>query len=287
MAALRPGDDDEAVRRRLRAVGAYIDILVARYAWSGWAYNRPAMYSRTLKLMAGIRETDAAGLANALEERLGRYGENFRADAGARYDWGNGRRFHRLLAHMMDYVDRESWAADEGERRGEWRSRYAEYLSSGFSGYEVEHVQADRFDRDGEAFGSGQQSEFQAQRNRIGGLLLVPGWVNNTLRDRAYADKRRAERRKTLLYPNVERRKNRDAEGGGRNLLVLSLIRTREECERVEPGFCRFADRSGLRFFRENTGEFTSADVEARQALYAGLARRIWNVGEIRRALEL
>ena len=44
---------------------------------------------------------------------------------------------------------------------------------------------------------------------------------------------------------------------------------------------------SSLPFFRENTGEFTSADVDARQALYAGLARRIWDVGEIRRALKL
>ncbi len=282
MSALRPGDDDEAVRRRLRAVGAYIDILVARYAWSGWAYNRPVMYSRTLKLMAEIREADAAGLASALEDRLGEYGKDFPADAGARYDWGNGRRFHRLLAHMMDYVDRESWAADEGERSGEWRSRYAEYLWSGYSGYEVEHVQADRFRRDGKSFGSGHQAHFQAQRNRIGGLLLVPGWVNNRVRDKKYPEKRSAS-----IYPNVERRKNSDAKDGGRNLLVLSLIGTREECERDKPGFCRFAEFSGLPFFRENTGEFTSADVDARQALYAGLARRIWNVREIRRALEL
>ena len=115
----------------------------------------------------------------------------------------------------------------------------------------------------------------------------MPGWVNNTLGDWTYADKRKAERRGTAVYPNVERRRNRDAEDGGRNLLVLSLIRTREECEREAPGLCRFADRSGLPFFRENTGKFTSADVDARQALYAGLARRIWDLGEIRRELEL
>ena len=155
------------------------------------------------------------------------------------------------------------------------------YLWRGYQGYELEHVQADRFDRDGRAFGRGHPADFQAQRNRIGGLLLVPGWVNGRVRDMEYTEKRSA-----AVYPNVERWKNRDAEDGGRNLLVLSLIRTREECERDEPGFCRFADRSGLPFFRENIGEFTSADVDARQALYAGLARRIWDVGEVRRALQ-
>ena len=281
LAALRPGDDDETVRRRLRAVGACVEILATRYAWSGWAVARQAMYNRTLKLMAKIREVDASGLAEALEGHLNTYGEDFPADAMTRYDWGNRARFHRLLARMADYVDQES-AAEAGGRGSEWRSRYKEYLWRGYQGYELEHVQADRFDRDGKAFGSGHQSEFQAQRNRIGGLLLVPGWVNLRVRDGKYTEKR-----SVAVYPNVERWKNRDAEDGGRNLLVLSLIRTREECERDEPGFCRFADRSGLPFFRENTGEFTSADVDARQALYAGLARRIWNVGEIRRALEL
>ena len=51
-------------------------------------------------------------------------------------------------------------------------------------------MQADRFDRDGKAFGSGHQSEFQAQRNRIGGVLLVPGWVNLRVRDGQYTEKR-------------------------------------------------------------------------------------------------
>ena len=280
LAALRPGDDDETVRRRLRAVGTCVDILAARYAWSAWALARKAMYNRTLRLMAKIREVDTNGLADALEEHLSAYGEDFPADAEARYDWGNRARFHRLLARMADYVDQES-AAEAGGRGSGWWSRYEEYLWRGYQGYEVEHVQADRFDRDGKAFGSGHPTEFQAQRNRIGGLLLVPGWVNNCVRDTKYIEKR-----SVAVYANVERWKNRDAEDCGRNLLVLSLIRTREECERDEPGFCRFADRSGLAFFRENIAEFTSADVDARQALYAGLARRIWDVGEIRQALE-
>ena len=286
LAALRPDYDDETVRRRLRAVGACVEILAARYAWSGWAVARQAMYNRTLKLMTEIREVDAGGLADALEGHLNTYGEDFPAAAVTRYDWGNRARFHRLLARMADYVDRES-AAESDQRGGAWRTRYAEYRESGYQGYEVEHVQADRFDRDGAGFGHRHPADFQAQRNRIGGLLLVPGWVNNTLGDWTYADKRKAERRGTAVYPNVERRRNRDAEDGGRNLLVLSLIRTREECEREAPGLCRFADRSGLPFFRENTGKFTSADVDARQALYAGLAGRIWDLGEIRRELEL
>ncbi len=85
---------------------------------------------------------------------------------------------------------------------------------------------------------------------------------------------------------NVERWKDRARRPSRRNLLVLSLIKTRDECERKEPGFCRFVDRSGLPFFRLNPKEFRSADIDARQELYATLARRIWNVEEIRRAAE-
>ena len=281
LAALRPGDDDETVRWRLRAVGACVDILAARYAWSAWALARKAMYNRTLRLMAKIREVDANGLADALKDHLSAYGEDFPADADARYDWGNRARFHRLLARMADYVDQES-AAEAGGQGSEWRSRYEEYLWRGYQGYELEHVQAEVSIVTGGHSVGGTRQIFRRSATASGGLLLVPGWVNGHVRDMEYTDNKRS----AAVYPNVERWKNRDAEDGGRNLLVLSLIRTREECGRDEPGFRRFADRSGRPFFRENIGEFTSADVNARQALYAGLAGRIWDVGEIRRALE-
>ena len=127
LAALRPSDEEETVRQKLRAVGAYIEILVARYAWLGWAYNREAMYNRTLELMAELREVDGVGLADVLERPLRRYGAHFPVDVATRYDWQNGKRFHRLLARMMDYVDGESSVASDagGAEGSEWRSRYS------------------------------------------------------------------------------------------------------------------------------------------------------------------
>ena len=109
----------------------------------------------------------------------------------------------------------------------------------------------------------------------------MPGWVNNRVLDKTYGDKRGVKE-----YSNVERWKDREELPCGRNLLVLSLINTRDECELIEPGFCRFVERSGLPFFRENPEEFRSGDIDARQALYAKLAQRIWNVEEIRKAVE-
>ena len=281
LATLRPSDDGETVRRKLRTVGAYVEILVARFAWSGWAYNRPEIYKRTLALMPEVREVDVGELPDVLERPLRKYGADFPAEVETRYDWQNGRRFQRLLARMMDYLDQESWRASDGGARRESRppSLYAQYLQSGYAAYEVEHVWADHFERHDREFG--HEADFQAQRNRIGALLLMPGWVNNRVSDKTYAEKRRDPE-----YCNVERWKDRERRPSRRNLPVLSLIKTRDECEREEPGFCRFVERSGLPFFRHNPEEFRSADIDARQELYAKLARRVWNVKEIRRAAE-
>ena len=281
LAALRPTDDDETVRRKLRAIGAYVEILVARYAWSGWAYNHRNVYRRTLELMTKVREVDAGGLPDVLEPELS--GQDFPREATTRVDWGNGRRFHRLLARMMDYLDQESWQASEAAARGEPkpRSLYGQYVQSGYGAYEVEHVWANHFEHHREEFP--HKAEFQAQRNRIGALLLVPGWVNNRVGAKTYAKKREHE---DPEYSNVERWQDRKRQPLRRNRLVLSLIKTRDECEREDPDFCRFVERSGLPFFRDDPERFRSADVDARQALYAKLAQRIWSVEEIRRAAE-
>ena len=281
LAALRPSDDDGTVRRKLRMIGAYVEILVARYAWLGWAYNRPEMYRRTLSLMTEVREMEADALPEVLERPLRQHGADFPTEAETRCDWQNGRRFHRLLARMMDYLDRESWRASEAAARGEAKppSLYAQYVQPGYAAYEVEHVWADHFERHVQEFG--HEADFQAQRNRIGALLLMPGWVNNSVSDKTYAEKRRAPE-----YSSVERWKDRERRPSRRNLLVLGLIKTRDECEREAPDFCRFVEQSGLPFFRDNPEEFRSTDVDARQALYAMLAQRIWSVEEIRRAAE-
>ena len=230
--------------------------------------------------MPEVREADSGELPDVLERRLQKLGGDFRAEAETRVDWQNGRRFHRLFARLLGLARRGIVASvgGWGRREPKPRSLYAQYVQSGYGGYEVEHVWASHFERHGEFK---HQADFQAQRNRIGALLLVPGWVNNRVRDKTYAKKRKHE---DPEYSNVERWQDRKRQPFRRNRLVLSLIKTRDECEREDPDFCRFVERSGLPLFRDDPEEFRSADVDARQALYAKLAQRVWSVEEIRRA---
>ena len=111
-------------------------------------------------------------------------------------------RFHRLLARMMDYLDQESWRASEAAARGEPKppSLYAQYVQPGYAAYEVEHVWADHFERHVQEFG--HEADFQAQRNRIGALLLMPGWVNNRVSDKTYAEKRQRFERLVTVNPH-------------------------------------------------------------------------------------
>ena len=141
---------------------------------------------------------------------------------------------------MTDYV-----AVQSGES-----SRYLEYMRTGKNSYEIEHIWANHLEYHNDEFV--HEFEFEAYRNRIGGLLLLPKSVNASSGDDPYAKKRK-------VY-------------AGQNLLAKSLT---EQAYTNNPGFIRFIEDSGLLFHPHP--EFKKADLDARQTLYLRLAEQIWD----------
>ena len=145
-------------------------------------------------------------------------------------------------------------------------SRYAEFVEAGGAGYDVEHIWANHHERFEDELP--QEKEFDHNRNRIGGLVLLPSSVNRHLSDRTFADKRDAYAEEC---PSLN-------DESPRNLLVRSLVTRPADI----PGFGEFVAKSGLPF--EPCEEFRKADLEAREKLYGKLGRRIWSMEAIREA---
>lgn len=240
LAPLRLEDDDAAIRRKIRIVSAYIDILIHRRIWNWRSIDYSTMQYAMFLVMRDIRSKSAAELVEILRQRLDAETETFATNSAFRLHGMNGRQIHRLLARMTDYVETNSGFA----------SHYAEYAQRGKKGYEIEHIWANHAELHADEFS--HPNEFQEYRNRIGGLLLLPKSFNASYGDLPYTEK----------LPHYF----------SQNLLARSLY---EQAYLHNPGFTQFLEKSGLPF--KAHAEFKKADLDDRQKLYEQLASQIWN----------
>ena len=143
LAPLRLGDGDADIRRKLRIVSTYLDILIARRIWNWKDTSYSTMQYSMFQLVLKIRGASASELAAVLTERLDAEEVTFASNDRFRLHGMNGRQIHRLLARMTDYV----------ETCSRYASRYVEYIQRrGKNGYEVEHVWANHPERHKDEF---------------------------------------------------------------------------------------------------------------------------------------
>lgn len=246
LAPLRADDSDAVVRQKLRLVARFVDILLA---WRLWNFRSIAYSTMQYAMFLVMRDTRGLApddLARKLREILGREGETFASNQGLFVHQQNRYALHRLLARLTDFVETQSGQP----------SRYLDYVSEGKGRYEIEHIWSDHAEQHVDEFS--HVADFAEQRNRIGGLLLLPKSFNASYGDLPYEEK--------LPHYNAQ------------NLLARSL---HPQCYEHNPGFLRFVESSGLPF-RPHL-QFKKADIEARGALYRLLAERIWNPDDLLR----
>ena len=247
LASLLKTDSDEEIIRKIRVGAAFIDNWVARRVWNWTSITSSTIRHRMYQLILEIRGKNTRDMTDILCGILDELG-GFEGDFWLHQQ--NRNKIHNMLARMTEYIETES-----GEN-----SRYPEYVQKGGrSGYEIEHIWANQYDRHADEFNS--ENEFNRYRNRIGGLLLLPKKFNASFGKMPYSKKREH------YY--------------GQNLLAKTLVETTYS---NNPGFVRFNKASGLPFRAH--AEFKRADLDARQHLYRQLADKIWNSDVLRREAE-
>ena len=247
-APLRISDDWKTVKRKMRLVATFIEIMLARRLWNFKAISHSTMQYRAFLIMKGIRGMEVEQLREDLIRRLSREGSerdeyvDFCTQKSFQLHGTNGPQVHRLLARMTEFVEAKS--------NGEYR--YKEYAtrSSKKGGYQIEHLWANHPDRHTSEFGS--PSEFDVYRNRIGGLVLLPAPHNASYSDMIYSDK--------VEHYSKE------------NLLACSLLPI---AYKNNPGFSQFLKATGLSF--KPMLEFRKGDLDERQKLYMELANLCWS----------
>ena len=240
LAPLRPDDSEATIARKVGLVARYLDILLTWRIWNFRTIAYSTMQYSMFVVMRDIRGLDADALALKLHAFLEKETETFASNDRLRLHQQNRYVLHRILARITDYVETQSGQP----------SHYLDYISEGKTRYEVEHIWADHYERHRDEFN--HPSDFANQRNRIGGLLLLPKKFNASYGDLTYAKK--------LPHYNTQ------------NLLARSL---HEQCYDHNPGFRHFVQESDLPFRAHE--EFKQADLDERGDLYRQLAEHIWN----------
>lgn len=250
LASLELNDSETDIYKKLRIVSAYIDCIVTRRMWSFFAINESYMRSRIFNgLVTKVRGKDVSELVAFLTSSLESYEAQFtRTDFGMHQR--NAYHIRYILARITDHVELEA-----GQN-----SAFESYMARGGENpFEIEHIWADDFERDGNEFD--HQHDFEQYRNRIGCLLLLPKSSNASFGAISYKEKRED------YY--------------AQNLLAQSLV---EKTYNRNPRFISFIRNSGLPFRAHP--EFKKSDLDARQELYRQLADQIWHPDTIYKAAE-
>lgn len=241
LAALSPADNDETFKLKARMIAGWVDIFVARRIanYRNFGYNTVAY--TMFNLMKDIRDLDANELAGVLSGRIASMDDGWAAVENLSLTQRNGNQLRYLLARITAWL----------EARCGGTLTFAELVSRNRKHpFEIEHIWANHPERHPE-FSSEQA--FKDNRNRFGGLLLLPKDFNASYGDATYPEK--------LIHYF------------GQNILARSL---HPRCYEHNPTFLSITSDFDLSF-APIPGEFTLNSFSDRQLLYRSLCEVVWD----------
>ena len=240
---LEPSDSPTVVKQKLRLVADFLDIWLARRAWNFRTIAYSSVRYTLFTFTKDLRGKTVPELSAFLRAQIDNQPETFARNTGYRLHQQNYRQVRHVLARLTHWVDSQCGLA----------SHFEDLVSQGKGRpFEIEHIWADKYDRFTELFS--HPSDFDLQRNHIGGLLLLQRGLNQSLGAATYEDKRDA-------YV-----------GHSANLLARSL---HPLAYQNNPALAQFRQRTGLPF--EPYDEFGPDEQAKRQELYIRLAEWVWN----------
>ena len=243
LAPLTPDDPPDVLRRKVALVADFLDIWLARRVWNFRTIAYSSVRYTLFQLTKELRERDTASLSEFLRSQLDDQPESFAREPRFRLHMQNYRQVRHILARLTRWVDEQCGIA----------SHFEDLVSEGRGRpFEIEHIWADKYERFTDWYP--HPSDFEAERNRIGGLVLLQRGINQSLNAAIYEDKRDA-------YA-----------AHGASLLARSL---HPQAYQNNPAFSAFLDRTRLSF--QPYDHFGPEQQQERQELYIRIAEWVWN----------
>lgn len=236
LAAIRYGDDEETIEKKIRIVSKYLTKVLTWRVWGHWAISQSSMESQVYELCAKIRDKDIDSIEEILSSEpitTPNIDDNIPT-----LNHQNISRLRVLITLITEIVSR--------------KTRGSNYLLGKKEPVEVEHIWANHFDQHTDEFSNEQ--DFQNARNSIGDLLVLPKRPNGSYGDLPYEDKVVRYIKENILAQSL----NEDAYG------------TRSGIS----GFLEYIEKTGLSF--KPYKQFSKNAIDERGSLYREILKSNW-----------
>ena len=241
LAAVTPVDDDETFQIKTYMVAGFIDLLVARRMVSFRNFGYNTVQYTMFNLIKDIRDLDPGELADILGTRVADLEGDFSAVGSYRLHQRNRNHVKYLLARLTAWLEYESGGT----------TTFADLVDrSSKDPFEIEHIWANHLDQHPEFI---SEQDFAEQRNRLGGLLLLPRSLNASYGDKPYVEK----------LPHYF----------SQNILARSL---HPRCYENNPRFLQLSMERHLPF-RAFPEDLSVEAIQQRQSVYHAMCEIIWD----------
>lgn len=252
--------DDSDEDEKIRLISFHVDRLFSLLRLQR-SYDSNEFADEVFEISAAIREKPAAEIGSVFDAKLIELLSKRRGTAvTSAFDYGQFRntsitdiptRFTRYFFARVDRLIAEETNCGEKHPFGELVTR-----TGHVNGFHIEHILS--HNNENLALYDGDEERFEAERNRLGGVLLMKGKDNISSNNERYAQKLKSYA-KTLHWNE-------------------SL---REDSYKSKKDFESFMARTGLKFMPLNS--FGPEELESRQTLLFELANLMWG----QRSLEI
>ena len=233
MSAVHYGDSDSEINDKIRVVSKYLTKVLTFRVWNHWQISQSALEARSYELCKVIRGMDCKAIKEYLDtDPLQAPALEYTPTLNQQNRW----RLSVMLSLITEIVAVNSNQPD--------------YMMN-HPPVEIEHIWANHFeDHPGEFR---DKAEFDAVRNSIGDLLVLPKSFNSSYNDDPY------EKKVEQYY--------------SQNILAQTLHKKKYE---NNPGFVAYMKRTGIPFKPYDT--FTKESISERTALYRKILEEHWSV---------
>ncbi len=249
LAAINPEDSQEIVNTKIKMVSCFIDQFITIRVFNFRTMDYSSIKYTVFNITKMLRQKNIEGLMNILQKYLQEMEINLEGIDYFYLNMYTTRYMRHILARMTYYLESEC---------GVNSSFYSYVDREQKNPYDIEHIWANDYSQANHSEEFATEEEFDAFRNKFGGLLLLPKDKNRSFQDMEYSEKVQKYYSENLLAKTLNSR-----------------------CYENNPLFITFINNYKVQF--KPYAKFNKADLLERQAQYKQLCKVIWDIKLIER----
>lgn len=254
LASIDINDSSADVEKKIKIVSYYMDYYSSMRIINGKDNNYDNIRAYVFSLSKIIRRKSVDDLINLLSHEMSNSEDKIDGIEGLTYKNTKKQDLLHLLARFADYLEEK---IEQTNRVG--FSMYVD-RNKGSRTFDIEHVLPNKPSEVQEDLGSNYDfsaRDFQTERDRLGGLILLPRSRNRSMKDMLYNDK--------------------IARYSGDNILAQTLS---ESFYQNNPQVSAFMKSENVDL--KHIEIFNKKSIEDRTSLYKTIAHKIWNVSTMK-----